>query len=218
MSILTWLIRKKYNVDIDSLVSENKSLQEENGKSLSRVRSLQNDKEQLNLTIDEKKNQLKNIELELNKERANSTELTNSIGKLRKEVQSLRDTNTKNEKEIVTLKADVARQKDDIKKKDTLIEDYKRRISEQDESGEDQPKDIDGTNPNPTNDVETNEIQDQIDLLKRRNEKLEYLCDNLKNQIAIIEENNDDNINYSNLDCVEYGLSDDEHIICTKYE
>ena len=39
-----------------------------------------------------------------------------------------------------------------------------------------------------------------------------------KNQIAIIEENNDDNINYSNLDCVEYGLSDDEHIICTKYE
>lgn len=54
MSILTWLIRKKYNVDIDSLVSENKSLQEENGKSLSRVRSLQNDKEQLNLTIDEK--------------------------------------------------------------------------------------------------------------------------------------------------------------------
>lgn len=173
MSILTWLIRKKYNVDIDSLVSENKSLQEENGKSLSRVRSLQNDKEQLNLTIDEKTSQLKKVELELTNERTNSTKLTDSIGKLSKELQSLRDMNTKNEKEIVTLKADVSRLKGDIKKKDTLIEDYKRRISEQGESGEDQPKDIDGTNPNPTIDVETNEIQDQIDLLKRRNEKLE---------------------------------------------
>jgi len=38
-----------------------------------------------------------------------------------------------------------------------------------------------------------------------------------KNSIDIIEENKDDNINYSNLDCVEYGLYH-EHIICTKYE
>lgn len=85
MSILTWLIRKKYNVDIDSLVRENKILQEEKGKSLSRVSSLQNDKEQLCLTIDKAKSQLKNVELELTKEKTNSVELTNSIGKLDKE-------------------------------------------------------------------------------------------------------------------------------------
>ena len=171
MSILTWLIRKKYNVDIDNLVRENNRLQEENGRSLSRVRSLQKDKERLYLTIDEKKSQLKSVELELNKEKTNTTELTNSIGKLDKEIQSLRDTNTKNKKEIVTIKADVAKLNSDIKKKDKSIEDYKRRISELEESDKDQPKVIDETNPAP--DVEANEIQDQIELLKRRNEKLE---------------------------------------------
>lgn len=173
MSILTWLIRKKYNVDIDSLVRENKILQEEKGKSLSRVSSLQNDKEQLCLTIDKAKSQLKNVELELTKEKTNSVELTNSIGKLDKELQTLRETNTKNEKEIVTMKADVVRLNSDIKKKDKSIEDYKRRISDLEKSAEDQPKVIDEASPAPRNDGEFNEIQDQIDLLKRRNEQLE---------------------------------------------
>ncbi len=38
------------------------------------------------------------------------------------------------------------------------------------------------------------------------------------NALSLIDENKDDNVNYTNLDCVEYGLSNDEHIICTKYE
>ena len=38
-----------------------------------------------------------------------------------------------------------------------------------------------------------------------------------KNQIAIYYEKKEENINYSNMDCVEYGLIN-EHIICTKYE
>ena len=37
------------------------------------------------------------------------------------------------------------------------------------------------------------------------------------NQIALYHEKKEENINYSNMDCVEYGLKD-EHIICTKYE
>ena len=48
---------------------------------------------------------------------------------------------------------------------------------------------------------------------KKEEEKMEI------NALSLIDENKDDkNINYSNLDCVEYGLSNDEHIICTKYE
>jgi hypothetical protein len=37
------------------------------------------------------------------------------------------------------------------------------------------------------------------------------------NQIDLYHEKKEENINYSKLDCVEYGLID-EHIICTKYE
>ena len=37
------------------------------------------------------------------------------------------------------------------------------------------------------------------------------------NQIALIMENNKENIDNSDKDCIEYGLID-EHIICTKYE
>ena len=39
----------------------------------------------------------------------------------------------------------------------------------------------------------------------------------IKNKIALYNEKKEENINYSNMDCVEYGLIN-EHIICTKYE
>ena len=38
-----------------------------------------------------------------------------------------------------------------------------------------------------------------------------------KNQLTVVDKNNEENLNYNNFDCVEYGLID-EHIICTKYE
>ena len=59
--------------------------------------------------------------------------------------------------------------------------------------------------------------ENELSILNETHEEMEEEKPE-KNAIAIIEENNDDNINDSNLDCVEYGLSDDEHIICTKYE
>ena len=72
------------------------------------------------------------------------------------------------------------------------------------------------------------EIEDEFEDEKKFNEIKDFSLKNENitkkeneipkiNQIALIEENNKENIINSDKDCVEYGLID-EHIICTKYE
>lgn len=75
MDIITWLLKKTNGIDINSLLCENKRLKEENGKNLSQIKLLQNDKETANHTIEQVKEQLNIFESELACEKANSERL-----------------------------------------------------------------------------------------------------------------------------------------------
>jgi predicted nucleic acid-binding Zn-ribbon protein len=79
----------------------------------------------------------------------------------------------------------------EVNEKDKIIKDKNKRILELEQVIQNQPKGPDVTTPDPQPDDETNELLDQIDILKRRNEeldvenaKLKKETDDLKGKLA----------------------------------
>ena len=153
MNLLKWLIKTIHNVDVDSLISENKRLDGENGRNRSRVRSLQKDKEVLNGNISDIQKQLDATIQDLSTEKNKTKELTQTVENQDKELNILRHDKTVNDKTISELNADIQKLQNDIKGKEDEIRELKDKNAQTPESPSD-----------PESDSEKN---DQIEALQR---------------------------------------------------
>lgn len=130
MDIITWLLKKTNGIDINSLLCENKRLKEENGKNLSQIELLQNDKETANHTIEQVKEQLNIFESELACEKANSERLMRLTKKQDEELQTIHNSETEIKNENLVLKTEIERVNYNLKEKDNIIANLKDQVAE----------------------------------------------------------------------------------------
>lgn len=150
MNILKLLLRRFYKIDVDSLLNEKNRLSEENSRYKSRCNSLSKDKTLLKEQVDQVTSELGGAKENLDHEIMESNKLRKRLDDLSKDLHDTKELITTNEKEIKDLKCQ-------IKKKD-------EEICQLNEKKEMFPVD--------DNEVD-NEVQDQIDNLKRENARLQ---------------------------------------------
>lgn len=150
MNILKLLLRWTNKIDIDSLLNEKKRLSEENSRYQFRCNTLTEDKTLLKGQVDQVTSELVGAKEKLDHEITESNKLRKRLDDLSKELHETEELITTNEKEIENLKCQ-------IKEKDEEI----CRLNKKAE-----------TSPKDDNEID-NEVQDQIDNLKRENARLQ---------------------------------------------
>lgn len=150
MNILKLLLRKFYKIDADSLLNEKKRLSEENGRYQSLCNTLKKDNTLLKEQVDQVTYELVGEKEKLGHEILESDKLRKSLDDVSKDLHDAEKNITANEKEIKNLKSQIVE-----KDKEICRLNKKAEVS-------------------PINDNEVdNEVQDQIDNLKRENARLQ---------------------------------------------
>ena len=150
MNILKLLLRLTNKIDVDSLLNEKKRLLEENGRYQFRCNTLTEDKTMLKGQVDQVTSELVGVKEKLDHEIIESNKLKKRLDYLSKDLHDTKELITTNEKEIKNLKCQ-------IKEKDEEI----CRLNKKAETSLTDDDEID------------NEVQDQIDNLKRENARLQ---------------------------------------------
>lgn len=150
MNILKLLLRWTNKIDVDSLLNEKERLSVEISRFQSRCNTLTKDKTLLKGQVDQVTSELVGTKENLDHEIMESNKLRKRLDDLSKDLHDTKEIITTNEKEIKDLKCQ-------IKKKDEEI----CRLNDKKE-----------TFPTDDNEVD-NEVQDQIDNLKRENARLQ---------------------------------------------
>lgn len=150
MNILKLLLRWTNKIDVDSLLNEKKRLSEENGRFQSRCNSLTKDKTLLKEQVDQVTSELMGAKEKLDHEIMESNKLRRSLDDVSKDLHDKKEIVSAKDKEIKNLNHQ-------IEKKDEEI----CRLNEKA-----------ATSPTDDNGID-NEVQDQIDNLKRENARLQ---------------------------------------------
>lgn len=149
MNILKLLLRWTNKIDVDSLLNEKKRLLEENSRYQSRCNTLTKDKTLLKGQVDQVISELVGAKENLDHEIMESNKLRKRLDNLSKDLHDTKEKIATNEKEIQNLKCQIEEKDEEI-----------CRLNEKAE-----------TSPTDDNEVD-NELQDQIDNLKRDNARL----------------------------------------------
>lgn len=150
MNILKLLLRRFNNIDVDSLLNEKKRLSEEKGRYLSRCKSLTQDKTLLKEQVDKVTLELVGEKEKLDHELLESDKLKKRLDDVSKDLHDAEKNITANEKVINDLKSQIVEKDKEI-----------YRLNEKAETSAISDNDAD------------NEVQDQIDNLKRENARLQ---------------------------------------------
>lgn len=174
-----WLLKKFYDIDVDSLLSDNKGLREENGRHVSRNNSLKKDKESLSekvMRMEDDNTAIQNKNQELN----------NQIVLLKSQIAEQKDKFKKVEEDyksnISQLKGTLDKAQQDNEGLKTSLDKAKNEI----ESLKKQSQ----TSPTPLESADDDEALDEIENLKRQYARLQELYEQAqeekKKQIARI--------------------------------
>ncbi len=150
MNILKLLLIWINKIDVDSLLNEKKRLSEENGRYQFRCNTLAEDNTFLEGQVDQVTSELVGAKEKLDHEIMESKKLRKRLDELSKDLHDTKELITTNEKEIKNLKCQ-------IKERDEEISLLNKNAE---------------TSPTADNEID-NEVQDQIDNLKRENARLQ---------------------------------------------
>lgn len=150
MNILIFLLRWINKIDVDSLINEKKRLSEEYDRYQFRCNTLTEDKTLLKGQVDQVTSELAGAKEKLDHEIMESNKLRKRLDDLGKDLHETQELITTNEKEIENLKCQIKEKDDEI-----------CRLNKKTE-----------TSPTGDNEID-NEVQDQIDNLKRENARLQ---------------------------------------------
>jgi hypothetical protein len=180
MNILKLLLRRFYNIDIDNLLHEKKRLSEDNGRYLSRCKSLIQDKTLLKEQVDQVTNELMMKKEKLDHEILESNKIRKRLDDVSKDLHDAKEIIVTNENEIRDLKFQI-KEKDEVIRqlgesfhdtkaiitaKETEIKNFNCQIEEKD-------KEIQQLKEKTESPIDDDEVQDQIDQLKRDNARLQ---------------------------------------------
>ena len=150
MNILKLLLIWINKIDVDSLLNEKKRLSEENGRYQFRCNTLAEDNTFLEGQVEQVTSELVGAKEKLDHEIMESKKLRKRLDELSKDLHDTKELITTNEKEIKNLKCQ-------IKERDEEISLLNKNAE---------------TSPTADNEID-NEVQDQIDNLKRENARLQ---------------------------------------------
>ncbi len=169
--IAIWLFKKVYGIDVDSLLSDNKGLREENGRHVSRNNSLKKDKESLSekvMRMEDDNTAIQNKNQELN----------NQIVLLKSQIAEQKDKFKKVEEDynsnISQLKGTLDKAQQDNEGLKTSLDKAKNEI----ESLKKQSQ----TSPTPLESADDDEALDEIENLKRQYSRLQELYEQAKEE------------------------------------
>ena len=179
MNILTWILRKFQKIDVESLLIDNKRLQEENGMHVSKINSLKKDKESLSekvKRIEEEKTTILSKNQDLNKQ---ICQLQNQLIEQKDEFKKTKEDFKSNISHLKGMLDEAHQENDGLK---TLLDKANKEI----ESLREQIH----TSPIPKGSENDDEDLDEIESLKRQYACLQELYekekDYNKKQNAII--------------------------------
>lgn len=162
--IAIWLLKKVYDIDVDSLRSENKSLREENGRHVSRNNSLKKDKESLSEKV-------MRMEEDNTAIQDKNQELNNQIVLLKSQIKEQKDKFKKVEEDyknsISQLKGTLDEAQQDNEGLKTTLDEAKNEIVSLKEQVE--------TSSTQVNSGDSDEALDEIENLKRQYSSLQEL-------------------------------------------
>lgn len=185
MNILKLLLRRFNKIDVDSLLNEKKRLSEENGRYKSRCNSLTKDKALLKEQVDQVTYELVGEKEKLGHEILESDKLRKRLDDVNKDLHDTKEILTSKENEIKSLRSQIEEKdkeacqlsgslyetKNIVTAGEKEIKNLKHQIEEKDEEICRLNEKVE-TSAIGDNEVD-NEVQDQIDQLKRDNARLQ---------------------------------------------
>ena len=166
-----WLLKKFYDIDVDSLRSDNKSLREENGRHVSRNNSLKKDKESLSeevMRMKENNSAIQNKNQEFNKQ----------IVLLKSQIKEQKDEFKKVEKDLKNNISQLKGTLDDAHHENASLKTLLDVAKDEIESLKEQVE----TSPTPIGSGGDDEALDEIENLKRQYAHLQELYEQAKEE------------------------------------
>lgn len=160
----------RYRQSYDDAQGENYQLNNE-------IRNLHGSLNKQQLSEKKKDARITNLEFDIVCKDATINDMQNRIADLRTDIANKETIITDKDNRIIKIKIEV-------NEKDKIIKEKDKRILELEQVIQDQQKGPDITPRDPKPDDETNELLDQIDILKRRNEELDVENTKLKKETA----------------------------------
>jgi len=158
----------RYRQSYDDAQGENHQLNNE-------IRNLHGSLNKHQLSEKKKDARITNLEFDIVCKDVTINDLQNRIADLNSDIANKETIITDKDNRIKNIETEV-------NEKDKIIKDKNKRILELEQVIQNQPKGPDVTTPDPQPDDETNELLDQIDILKRRNEELDVKNAKLKKE------------------------------------